>query len=409
METMRKRVLLVLIVSTFVAGRARGAPKSGKNQIDRVVRAAVEQKKIPGVVAMAATGAGVIYQGAFGNRDVRRSAPMTADTIFRIASMTKPVTSVAVMQLVERGKVQLDEPAGNYLPELSRVQVLEQTKLRPPKTPITVRQLLSHTSGFAYEFFNRELRDYAAAGSVPGMLAGGDGFLRAPILFDPGSKWEYGISIDWLGKLVERISGQSLEDYFRQHIFEPLGMMDTFFNIPENKQLRLVTVHQRKSDGSLEETPSQPIKPAQFFSGGGGLHSTAGDYLKFTRMLLAGGQLGKTRILKPETVALMGQNQIGDLTLRAFRSLVPQLARDSVQMPGSLDKFGLGFAINTKPVDQGRAAGSLAWAGIYNTFFWIDPGRKTCTVIMMQVLPFLDEAPKAVLEEFERAVYAGKN
>ena len=402
----------VLIVLTLVTGCANGPSKPDTDQIDRVLRGAVEQKKVPGVVAMIATAGGVIYQGAYGNRDVGRGVPMTTDSIFRIASLTKPVTSVAVMQLMERGQVKLDEPASTYLPELSRVQVLEgpvaktgKWKLRPPKTAVTVRHLLSHTSGFGYEFFNRELHDYVASGAVPSAIYGGDGFLKAPILFDPGSRWEYGISTDWLGKLVEAVSGQSLEDYCRQHIFEPLGMTDTFFNIPEGKQLRLVTVHQRKEDGGLAEIPPQPVKPVQFLSGGGGLHSTAGDYLKFTRMLLGGGQLGQKRVLQTAMVTLMGRNQISDLTLGEFRSLMPQFAKDGARIPGSLDKFGLGFAINTKPVDKGRAAGSLAWAGIYNTFFWIDPAQKTCAVIMMQMLPCLDDAPRGVTEEFEHAVY----
>jgi CubicO group peptidase (beta-lactamase class C family) len=327
--------------------------------------------------------------------------------------MTKPVTSVAVMQLVERRLVKLDEPASTYLPELSRVQVLEgydaktgKAKLRPPKTSLTVRRLLSHTSGFGYEFFDPKLRDYVATGAVPSLFQGGDGFLKAPLMFDPGARWEYGISADWSGKLVEVVSKQSLEDYCRQHIFESLGMFDTFFNVPADKQSRLVTVHQRKEDGTLSETPPQAVKPAEFFSGGGGLHSTASDYLKFARMLLGGGRLGQTRILRSETVNLMGQNQIGDLTVGGFNSLVPQLATEGLRPMGSLDKFGLGFGINTKPFEGGRAAGSLTWSGIYNTFFWIDPTNKTCAVLMMQILPFMDDAPKAVLEEFERAVYA---
>ncbi len=363
-------LIAALTAWTLVTGCTDSGTKPPTNQFDNVLRDAVEQKKVPGVVAMVATADAVVYQGAAGKRDVRGNIPMTNDSIFRIASMTK-------------------------LPELSRVQVLEvpdakigKAKLRPPKTPITVRHLLSHTSGFGYEFFNLQLHDYVATGAVPSISQGGTGFLKAPILFDPGSRWEYGISTDWLGKLVEVVSGQSLEDYFRQHIFEPLGMADTFFNVPADKQGRLVTVHQRKDDGSLVETPPQPMKPAQFFSGGGGLHSTAGDYLKFTRMLLGGGQLGRTRILQSETVTLMEQNQIGDLTLRDIRSLAPQIVKDAVRIPGLLDKFGLGFAINTGPVDRGRTAGSLAWAGLYNTFF------------------FMDDAPKAVLEEFERAVYA---
>jgi methyl acetate hydrolase len=402
-------VLATVAVLTLFGGTST----KSNNQIDQVLREAVEQNKIPGLVAMVASADGVIYQGASGKRDTAKNAPMTVDSIFRIASMTKPITSVAVMQLVESGRVKLDEPAATYLPELAQVQVLEQfdantgkAKLRPPKTPPTVRQLLSHTSGFGYEFFDPQLHNYVATGAVPSASQGDDGFLKAPLLFDPGSRWEYGISTDWLGKLVEKVSGQNLENYFRLHIFQPLGMTDTFFNVPSEKQARVVMVHQRQDDGSFLQSPPQPFKTLQFFSGGAGLYSTAGDYLKFARMLLGGGKLGNTRILQSETVAQMSRNQIGDLSLGEFRSQVPQFAKDPIRIPGSLDKFGLGLAINTKPVGGGRSTGSLAWAGIYNTFFWIDPSRKTCAVIMMQVLPFSDDATNSVVEHFERAVYA---
>jgi CubicO group peptidase (beta-lactamase class C family) len=182
-------------------------------------------------------------------------------------------------------------------------------------------------------------------------------------------------------------------------------MGESFFNVPADKQARVVTIHQRKDDGTFAENPPQVFKPVQFLSGGAGLYSTAPDYLKFARMLLGGGKLGKTRLLRAETVALMGRNQIGDLTLTALKSLAPQLAR-SGPIPGLLDKFGLGFAINTQPVEGDRGSGSLAWAGIYNTFFWIDPTRKTTAVLMMQLLPFMDDAAKSLLEEFELAVYS---
>jgi len=399
-----------LIVSTGASAHAQGWDVSGR-RIDEVLRNAVEEKRLPGVVAMVAQGDAVVYKGAFGKQNTAKGVPMATDSIFRIASMTKAVTSVAVMQLVERGRVRLDEPAGTYLPELARVQVLEgfdangTAKLRPPKTPATVRQLLTHTSGFGYEFFDGKLSRYVAAGGVPSIRTGDDGFLKAPLLFDPGTKWEYGISIDWLGRLVEKISGRSLEEYFRQNIFAPLGMEDSFFNVPADKQTRVVTVRQRKDDGTLAENPAQMFKPAQFLSGGGGLYSTAADYLKFTRMLLGGGRLAKARLLQTATVALMGHNQIGELPLTEIKSLVPQLAR-SVRMPGSLDKFGFGFAINTQPVEGGRSGGSMAWAGIYNTFFWIDPARKTTAVLMLQLVPFMDDAAKALLEEFELAVYS---
>jgi methyl acetate hydrolase len=362
---------------------------------------------------MVAVADRVIYQGASGKQDTIKNIPMTVDSIFRIASMTKPITSVGVMQLVESGRVKLDEPAATYLPELSQVQVLEEfdastgkAKLRSPNALPTVRQLLSHTSGFAYDFFDPQLHGYVATGAVPAARQGDDGFLKAPLLFDPGSRWEYGISTDWLGKLVEKVSGQTLEDYFRQHIFQPLGMTDTFFDVPPEKQARVVALHQRQDDGSFLEPPPQPFTPVRFFSGGGGLYSTASDYLKFDRMLLGGGKLGNKRILRSETVDQMSRNQIGDLMLVELRSFVPQFAKDPSRIPGSLDKFGLGLAINTKPIEGGRSQSSLAWAGIYNTFFWIDPPRKTCAVIMMQILPFSDDAAYSVVEHFERAVYA---
>ncbi len=408
----RGAVGVFLATATILTLFAHSSTKSS-NQIDQVLREAVDEKKVPGIVAMVAVANQVVYQGAAGKRDTIKNTPITVDSIFRIASMTKPVTSAAVMQLVESGRVKLDEPAAKYLPELSQVQILEEfdastgkAKLRSPNALPTVRQLLTHTSGFAYEFFDPQLHAYVATGAVPSLRQGDDSFLKAPLLFNPGSRWEYGISTDWLGKLVEKVSGQTLEDYFHQHVFAPLGMTDTFFDVPPEKQARVAALHQRQDDGSFLEPPPQPFTPVRFFSGGGGLYSTASDYLKFERMLLGGGKLGNKRILQSETVDQMSRNQIGDLMLVQLRSSVPQFAKDPIRIPGSLDKFGLGFAINTKPVEGGRSQGSLAWAGIYNTFFWIDPPRKTCAVIMMQILPFSDDAAYSVVEHFERAVYA---
>src|SRR5215472_10074326 len=408
----RRVLVAALATASILTLLARSSAKSG-NQIDQVLREAVEEKKVPGIVAMVAVADRVTYQGASGKRDTTKNIPMTVDSIFHIASMTKPITSVGVMQLVEKGRVKLDEPVATYLPELSQVQVLEEfdvgtgkAKLRSPRTPPTVRQLLSHTSGFVYDFFDSKMHSYAATGAVPTTRSGDDGFLKAPLLFDPGSRWGYGISTDWLGKLIERVSGQTLEDYFREHIFQPLGMADTFFNVPPKKQARVVALHQHQQNGSFVEPPPQPFQSVRFFSGGGGLYSTASDYLKFERMLLNGGKLGDKRILQSQTVDQMTHNQIGDLTLVELRSFIPQVARDPVRVPGGLDKFGLGFGINSKPVEGGRSLGSLSWAGIFNTFFWIDPQRKTCAVIMMQTLPFSDDVANAVVEQFERAVYA---
>src|SRR5260370_34004160 len=264
-------ILAALATADFVRPFAGSSTKSA-NPIDQVLREAVDQKRLPGIVAMVAVADRVTYQGAFGERNTIKNTPMTVDSIFRIASMTKPVTSVAIMQLVESGRVKLDDPAATYLPELSGVQVLEEfdastgkAKFRPPTTPPTIRQLLSHTSGFVYESFDPQMHAYMSTGAVSSVRQGAEGFLKAPLLFDPGTRWEYGISTDWLGVLVEKLSGQTLEAYFRQHIFNPLGMTDTFFDVPPKKQSRIVAVHQRQQDGSCVEQPLPPFKPARFF------------------------------------------------------------------------------------------------------------------------------------------------
>jgi methyl acetate hydrolase len=387
-------VLSALLILVACSPRA---PLRDAADLDRILRTAVEQKLVPGIVAMAATADGAAYEGAFG---------LDKDTIFAIASMTKPITSVAVMQLIEAGKVRLDEPVATYLSEFGKIRILEDGAPRAPKSAVTVRHLLTHTSGFGYEFMNATLHGYVAQGKAPSMMTGGDGFLQSPLLFDPGTRWEYGISTDWLGTLVERMTGQSLETYFRLKIFEPLGMRDSFFNVPADKQPRLAPLFRRTEDGGLIQEKPRPPEPVKFFEGGGGLYSTAGDYLKFARAILAGGQLGNQRILKPETVAQMGQNQIGIFTLRPFSSVMPELLRDGFSLPGGLDKFGFGFALNSRALDNGRGANTMSWAGINNTFFWIDREKKVCAVLMSQMLPFGDAGPAKLGEDFDRAVYA---
>ena len=382
-----KRMLLALTILV-----AQQTPAS----VDTLLRSAVEQKQVPMAVAMIADSRGVVYEHAAG---------ASRDAIFAIASMTKPVTSVAVMQLVEAGRVKLDEPASTYLPELANIRVSERGKSRPPKTAMTVRQLLTHTAGFGYEFLNRELFDLVAKKEIATVMAGGDAFLKAPLVNDPGTEWEYGINTDWLGKLVERVSGLSLEAYFREKIFTPLGMNDSFFNVPAAKRSRVVRTFQRNKDGTLTELPPPPAPSVEFFSGGGGLFSTAPDYLTFVRALMGGGRLGDKRILSAESVAMMGSNQIGRLMVRELPTMVPQLATDHAVLAGDLDKFGLGFALNTKPTSTGRAANTMAWAGIYNTFFWIDREKQVSAVLLSQMLPFLDPGPKKLLDEFDRAVY----
>ena len=387
-------------------------PTASMDPIDTVLESAVASGRITGVIAISANSDGITYQGAFGKRDSLSNTDMTMDTIVQLASMTKAITSVAVMQLVEQDKVGLDRAASDYLPELAKVQVLDgfdaagKPMLRPPKTAVTVRQLLTHTSGYVYEIWNENAAQYVQLGEVDSVLAGGDGFLAAPLAFDPGESWEYGISTDLLGVLVEAVSGQSLDAYFREYIFGPLAMPDTFFNLPEEKLPRLATVYARSVDGELTAMPHSPAEVI-FFSGGGGLVSTANDYIRFLRALLNNGKLDGVRILSADTVELMAQNHIGELeAANTFISVMPDFSNDFDFIPGSVDKFGLGFLINSEPIPGGRSAGSLAWAGIFNTYFWIDREQDICGVLITQILPFYDADVVKLFNRFETAVYS---
>jgi CubicO group peptidase (beta-lactamase class C family) len=403
-----KRLLIVSVLLLIGCGSPAPQPATGSNaaaaplapnaaDLDAILKAAVEQRRVAHAAAMVATKDAIVYEHAEG---------VPADAIYSIASLTKPVTAVAVMQLVEAGKVKLDEPAATYVPDLAKVMVLESGKMRPPKSAPTVRQLLSHTAGFGYEFLNEDLFALVGKKQVPSMMAGGDGFLKAPLLFDPGTRWEYGISFDWLGRLVERVSGQSLEAYFKEHIFDPLRMVDTSFRVPKEKLPRVAKNFQRAPDGSLAELPPMPMPPGAPTLGGGGLYSTAPDFLTFARALMNGGQAGVAKILTPESVAMMGQNQIGELRLRPFRSLMPALATDNAVLHGDGDTFGLGVAVNSKPSSTGRGTNTMSWVGIYNTFFWVDRERQIAAVLLTQMLPGLDPGPARLLEDFDRAVYS---
>lgn len=341
---------------------------------------------------------------------------MTLDSVFRIASMTKPITSVAAMQLVEDGDLGLDVPVSKYIPSFAKLQVLEgfdettgAPKLRPASKPVTLRHLLTHTSGFGYKFWNPLLREATTSGVIPNIPGKADSFLQAPLVFDPGERWEYGINTEWLGRLIETVRGESLDEVFAKSVFRPLGMSDTHFNVPEGKWPRLVSVHVRQANGGLKERRRPSPARVTFYNGGGGLYSTAADYTQFLRTLLRGGELDGNRILKPDTVALMGQNHIGGLEAGRMLTVMPEVSNDFDFFPGSVDHFGFGFLINSKPVEGGRAAGSLAWAGLDNTYFWVDPTRDTCGVLMTQVLPFYDAKVVELLGEFERAVYGRTN
>jgi CubicO group peptidase (beta-lactamase class C family) len=376
------------------------------SELDHMLGRAVDAGDVPGVVTLAADDHGVLYSGAFGQRELGKPIPMTLDSVFWIASMTKAVTSVAAMQLVERRRVALDEPLAERLPDLVAVQVLEgfdaagRPALRAPRRAMTLRHLLTHTAGFAYPTWNSKLRQFHEYAGVP------FGHQHSPMVFDSGDRWEYGISIDWVGRLVEVVSGQSLEEYFRQHVLDPLGMVDTGFVLRADQRARLVGRHQRQPDGSLRaleaETPTAPA----FYNGGGGLYSTGPDYLRFLRMLLGGGQLEGEVILQPESVMEIARNQIGELNVGVLRSTTPDRSNDVEFFPGTIMKWGFGGLINTQPSTTGRSAGSWAWAGLANTYFWIDPARHVAGLILTQILPFCDPKVLRLFSRFERAIYA---
>jgi len=400
-------VFSIGVGTATLAGSAGAQDVAGSAALDASLRGAVEAKDVPGVVALVTDRERVLYRGAFGVADVATGRPLNSDALFRIASMTKPVTSVALMQLVEQGRIGLDDPAENYLPELARLKVLQSFdpasgayELREPARAPTVKHFLTHTSGLAYAFTSPIWRDIKPRD--------GDIFpFGGPLLFEPGERWHYSTSTDVCGRLVEAVSGEKLEDYFRQHIFAPLKMDDTSYNVPEAKGPRLVAQQQRsgeRMDGAIVLQKPQPPLTIASPIGGGGLASTADDYGRFVRMLLNGGTLDGARVLKAETVALMGQNHIGAVSVPALASALPRSA-DFTFIADGRDKWGLGFLITSDQVPGKRSPGSLSWGGINNTFFWIDPARGIAGVIMMQYLPFADAKALATYDAFERGAY----
>jgi len=333
--------------------------------------------------------------------------------VFWIASMTKAVTTAAAMQLVEQGKLTLDQPIGNLLPDLAAPQVLEgfdgsgAPMLRPARNAITLRHLMTHTAGFCYDMWNGDFASFMEKTGTPGIITCKNDALKTPIMSEPGTRWEYGTNIDFVGKAVEAVSGKRLDAYLRDHMLAPLGMSDTAFKIGDDQRKRLVGMHARGEDGTLAPIPFELEQDPEFHMGGGGLYGTAGDYIKFTQMILNKGRGNGNQVLKPETVASMGQNHIGDINVGKIVSALPAFTNDVDLYPDMVKKWGLSFLINTAKTPEGRSPGSLAWAGLANTYFWIDPSRDVSGVILMQLLPFVDKHCIEAFAGFERGVYAG--
>ncbi|MET3843530.1 serine hydrolase domain-containing protein [Bradyrhizobium sp. OAE829] len=392
------------LVSTAGFAAPARKPVSGE-AIDAALQAKVAAREIPGVVAMAANETSVVYQGTFGTRNVAAAIPMSPDTVFRIASMVKLLTSVAALQLVERGKLKLDEPAANIDPTLASPQVLAgfdvkgTPQLRPAHKPITLRNLLTHTSGFSYPLWDPNVVRYQKAARADPALP------RRPLMFEPGARWAYGGSIDNVSQLVEIASGQTIDRYFSEHITGPLGMSDTGFVITEQQRARQASLHVRDAGGKLVAKPFEKLAPTSGFSGGGGIYSTAPDYLVLLQALLNGGRFRGTSLLRPDTVAMMSTNQIGNIEAGILKTANPALSNDVDFFPGVHLRWGLGHMINVDPVREGRTAGSLTWAGLFNTYYWIDPKKRIAGVIMMQILPFVDKQALVAYRQFERGIY----
>ena len=384
---------------------------AARARIDGVLKQAVDAKDVPGVVAMAATDKGLLYEGAFGTRDLAKGPAMTLDTVFRIASMTKAITSVAAMQLVEQGKLKIDEPVPAIDTALSAPQVLEgfddagAPKLRPAKRPITLRHLLTHTAGFSYEVWDANTMRYVKAAGMPSTPSGKVAALRMPLAFDPGDKWEYGVNIDWVGRIVEAISGQPINAYFADRIFGPLGMKDSGFATSAEQRARQASVHQRQADATFVPQPLETQFTPEFYAGGGGLYSTGRDYMTFLQALLREGSLNGTRILKSETVALMHRNAIGDIPAGILKTQNPGRSNDVDFFPGARVRWSLAHMLNVDAGPNGRSAGTVSWGGIFNTYYWIDPAKRVTGMIMTQILPFADPRALKLYGQLERSVY----
>ena len=383
---------------------------SMKAMVDSLLSQGVKSGAVPGVVAAVADREGVLYESAFGERALGSGQAMTADTVCWIASMTKAITSVAAVQCVERGLLKLDEPAKKICPELGKVGVLTgfdaagQPTTRPPKRDITLRQLLTHSAGFSYEIWNTDMQKVQAALGIPSVTECKNKALSLPLLLDPGEGWEYGINIDWAGKMIEKVSGQTLGQYLKHNILEPLGMHSTAFHISDDMRKRLATTHLRGPDGNLAVFPFEIPQQPEFEMGGGGLYGTAGDYLKFLRMVLNHGQLGGERILTPEGAVSLGLNHMGDCRVYKLKAAIG-LTNDAEFFEGVPKSWSLAFQINHAATPTGRPAGGMMWAGLANSFYWVDQTTGLAGVYMTQIFPFADNKSLPLYYEFEKAVY----
>ena len=381
------------------------------SRIDALIDRAVGEQVVPGAVVVVGDREGVLYEGAFGRLSVDGGASAQPDTMMWIASLTKAFVSVAALRLIEQGHLELEQPVADILPAFGELKVLEgfdgdTPRLRAPKGKATIRHLLTHTSGAGYWFANADALRYHQLMGIPDPTAGRVAMLDMPLMFDPGARWEYGTSTDWLGKVIEAVSGLDLATYCAEQIFGPLGMRDATFAPTDEQAARAMTVHSRMPDGGLTPTPMEPAADADFFSGGGGAFATGPDYLRFMRALLRGGELDGERVLRPETVELAFADHLHGAPLpEVVRSAIPELCNDIPSVPVA-QGWGLGFHLVLEDVPEMRCAGTGDWAGLTNCYFWIDRSTGVAGAFLTQVLPFYDARIIETATGFEQAVYA---
>jgi methyl acetate hydrolase len=388
-------------------------PEDFKRVADAILHCTVNAAGgAPGVVAMATDRKANFYEGAAGRRELGKDQPMTTDSVMAIFSTTKALTGTCIMQLVEEGKVRLEDAAKRYVPEIAEIQVLDgfdssgQPKTRAPKRDITINDLMLHTSGFCYEFFSHDDLKYRNAKSIPTVVSSSFASIRTVLLHDPGERWTYGVNIDWLGRIVEQQRGKRLGEVMRERIFDPLGMVDIGFTMSESMKARRATIHDRAMDGKLTPLPDLVLpQPPEMDMGGHGLYASVGEYMKFIRMMLGDGAGPNGRVLKAETVAQMCHNGLGSLKSGGWTTSIPSLSNEGEFFPGLPKSWAYTFQVNDAPTPSGRPAGSLMWAGLANLFYWIDRKSGVGGFWGSQILPFQDVASYPGFVDFETAVY----
>ncbi len=374
-------------------------------------RAVTAPPGVPGVVAMVTDRQGPLYEGASGKRRIDRLEEMTTDTVFAFYSTTKAFTATAALRLAEEGRLDLDAPAARYVPEIGKLPRIEgfspdgEPILRPPKRAITTRMLLTHTAGFGYEFFDPVYLRLHRTRGQPASVSGLKASLLTPLLFEPGERWEYGTSMDWCGLVIEGVAGRRLGEVFRTELFEPLGIESTGFTLTAPMRSRLAALHKRSPDGSLEPTDFELPAEPEVEMGGHALYGTVGDFLKLLRMWLNDGLGDHGRVLRPETVRMAERNHLGARRVSAFPGAASRHPRLAELLPGPSKSWGLSFLIDGEDLSTGRPAGSLSWAGLANTYFWIDRRNGVGGYWATQLLPFGDPAAAAGYLDFEAAVY----